>query len=137
MADAASSLRSTDGERSGEGLHRERQAIEDRSDHESGEGERQGVSGQRLPPASERAPRTERDEHVESEHRRRQHDGQGDQRFHEKLPAPAREGDPVGQRQGRRSNRMAETTTASSMVSRKACQSMDIVLLAMRLVGSS
>src|SRR5580658_1391019 len=87
------------GERSCERLNRERQAVDYGADHESGEGERQSVSGQRLPPAPQRAAGTEGDEHVKAEHGWRQHNGQGDQCFYQKLPASAREGDPVGQRQ--------------------------------------
>ena len=48
--------------------------------------------------AADRAQRADRDQHVEAEHRRRQHQRQRDDRLDEELPAPRREHDPVRER---------------------------------------
>ena len=84
------------GERGGEGLHRERQTIEDGADHQAAEGEGQSVAGERDPPAAQRTVRSERDQHIESQHGRRKNDGQRDDGLDQELPAPAGEGNPVG-----------------------------------------
>jgi len=87
------------GERCGEGLHRKRKAIDDGADDEPFKGEGERVSGNALPPAAERALCAERDEQVEAQDGWRENEGKRDDSFDKKLPAAARECDPVGERE--------------------------------------
>ena len=57
------------------------------------------LSGDRLIGLANRAPRSERDEDVESEHRRRQHERQRHERVNRPSAATLRERQPAGQRQ--------------------------------------
>ena len=81
-----------------ERLHRERHRIQHRRDQQPLERERQPVAGEARVRAADRAQRTDRDEHVEPEDRRRQHERQRDDRLDEELPPPRREHDPVRER---------------------------------------
>ena len=56
----ARSNRVNRGEGRRERLHRKRQTVEQRTDHQSFEGECERVAGERFIPASDRSPRSER-----------------------------------------------------------------------------
>ena len=98
MTEAEINLRIHRREGRREGLYGKWQAEEDRSDDQPLERKSQRVSGNRLPPAANRTARTQRNQQKVAKHGRRQHQGQCDQRLDQELPAPARVGDPVGDR---------------------------------------
>jgi hypothetical protein len=74
-------------------------ANKTRGDHESGEREHQRLTGEVAPPRARRVLRREPDEHVKTDDRRRQHNGQRDERFQKRREARARGVEPMRQRQ--------------------------------------
>jgi hypothetical protein len=94
-------------ERRGERLDREREAVEDRRDEEPLEGEGEACAEEGLDGPPDRAARAEQEEDVEAEDGRGEDDREGDDRFDERLPPRAREGEPrpEGQAEGQEDRR--------------------------------
>ena len=79
----------------GERLNSERQAVDQRRNYEPFKGERQAMAESPQPETSQRAARTHGNQQIETQHCGRQHERQRHYRFDQKLPTPARIGDPV------------------------------------------
>lgn len=87
------------GEGCSEGLHSEGKTVNDGTNDEAFEGERESVLGEILPPAPEWALRAKSDEQVETEDGGRKYERKRDDGLDQELPAAAGEGDPVRQRE--------------------------------------
>ena len=84
------------GKRRGDRLDGERQAVEHRGDDQGFERERQPMAGPVRPESADGAARPDGQQHIESQHRRRQDERERDDRLGEERPPAAGERQPIG-----------------------------------------
>src|SRR5665213_3527684 len=96
---ASASARRRMRERRGNRLHGKRKTVKNGGKHKRLKGEGEAVSGPAFPQSADWAARTDREQHVEAEHRRWQHERHRDDGLNEKYRPPTREREPVGERQ--------------------------------------
>ena len=100
--------------------------YEDRREDQRLEREGEAVAGPRRPQPADGAARSDGQQDVEAEHRRRQHERQRDDGLDQERPAPAGERQPVRERQGDAPAESPTTSAASLTLSAIAVQSMAI-----------
>ena len=81
-----------------EGLHGERQTVEDGSEDEPFKRKGHAVAKKRLPQFSQRAARAHGDEHVKAKNGGRKNEWKGYYSFEQKLASPIGIGEPIGER---------------------------------------